>query len=241
MNLLILKLIVLLILIILPFSLSDPKTTRDKHYVKDTLGPKHRRFTLAFPKDYTGNQPFPLVGALHYGGHGMPFYGELILRELIEPALIGLGAIITAPDCPGIDWIQSESDQFILDLISQIRNHYSIDSNKILITGYSLGGIGTWHLVEKFSEQFTTALVMAGEPPTEINTTNWKVPLYVIHGRDDELFPIVNTTKKVVKMENGHMDITYRILDGVSHFEVHKFLDPLQEAVHWVLNCWETQ
>jgi predicted peptidase len=237
--LLLVVLIVLLILIIMPFWLSAPKTSKDRRYVKGVLGPNHGRYTLSIPEDYTGNQPVPLVVALHYGGHGIPFYGELILRELIEPALRELGAIILAPDCPTEDWSQPESDQFILDLLSHVGDQYNLDPRKTLITGYSLGGIGTWHLAGQFPDRFATALVMAAQPPENTSVTNWTVPLYVIHGRDDELFPIVNTTKVIVQLENNDVDIAYRILERVSHFETQKFFTPLQDAVPWVLNHWD--
>ena len=238
--LLIVALPVLLILIILPFWMSAPKTSKDKRYVKGILEPKHNRYTLSIPENYTGDQPVPLVLVLHYGGHGMPFYGELILRELIEPALRAMDAIILAPDCPAADWIQPEIDQFILDLLSHVGDQYNIDPHKVLITGYSLGGIGTWHLAGRYPDRFTAVLAMAAQPPEYASMMDWPVPIYVIHGREDELFPVVNTTKVVVQLENRDVDITYRILEQVSHFETQKYYVPLQAAVPWILDRWET-
>jgi len=222
----------------MPFWLSAPKVSKDERLIKGVLGPGHRRYTILIPEGYTGQQTTPLVIALHFGGHGTPYYGELFLREFISPALKGLTAIIAAPDCPTQDWTMPESEAFILDLLSFIMDQYNIDPIKILITGYSIGGIGTWHMAGRYPERFTVALAMAAQPPEGVSIDEWKLPLYVIHGRDDELFPIVNTSKVIVQLENQGKDVTYRILEKASHFEVPKYLGPLQDAVPWIVDKW---
>lgn len=60
-----------------------------------------RLYTLAIPASYTGDESVPLVLALHYGGHGAPYFGRGVLTGLVEPALRELEAIIVAPDCTG--------------------------------------------------------------------------------------------------------------------------------------------
>jgi predicted peptidase len=66
------------------------------------------------------------------------------LTSLVEPALRELRAIIVAPDCNGSDWTQSNSEQDVLELLDHVEAAYNIDPNKTLITGYSMGDIGTW-------------------------------------------------------------------------------------------------
>jgi predicted peptidase len=179
-----------------------------------------------------------LVLALHYGGHGTPYYGELMLSELIFPSLNGLSAIMVAPDCPSKVWTTFESESYILSLLSYLKDQYKIDSQKILITGYSMGGIGAWFFANRYPDDFSAALIMAAKLPDTISLNDWEVPLYVIHGREDEVYPIVDTTRIVVQMENQGKDVTYRILEQVHHFDVSKFILPLQESVSWVLEHW---
>ena len=73
------------------------------------LQPGNRRYTIALPHNHAADQPAPLILALHFAGHGSPFYGKLILTELVEPALGQLDAIIVAPDCTGPDWTHPQS------------------------------------------------------------------------------------------------------------------------------------
>jgi hypothetical protein len=236
--LLIMAVIILMVLVILPFWLSSPKTSKDKRVIKGVIGRKNRRYTLLIPEKYSDIQRNPLVIALHYGGHGTPYYGEFILRDLIAPALGELNAIMVAPDCPAKDWTAPDSETLILDLLSYLENQYKIDSQKVLITGYSIGGIGTWHMAGRFPGRFAAALAMAAQPPKNFSIDEWSVPMYVIHGRDDEVFPIVDTTKVVIQMENQKKDVAYRILEQVRHFETYKYISPLKDAIQWVIDRW---
>ena len=109
----------------------------------------------------------PLILALHYGGHGAPYYGKDILTGLVEPALREVEAIIVAPDCTGDDWTDAQSEEDVIALLDHVQGAYNIDPQRILVTGYSMGGIGTWHLAARHQDRFTAALVMAGVPPPD--------------------------------------------------------------------------
>ena len=56
------------------------------------------------------------------------------------------------------------------------------------MTGFSMGGAGTWHFASRFPERFSAAIPMAGRPPADIGA--WKMPVLAIHSRSDEVVPI---------------------------------------------------
>ncbi|MBN1813958.1 MAG: prolyl oligopeptidase family serine peptidase [Anaerolineae bacterium] len=205
----------------------------------DTLQPGNRRYTIAVPADYTGDRRVSLVLALHYGGHGTPYYGRDFLTGLVEPTLRELGAIIVAPDCTGSDWTQPNSEQDVLDLLDHVEAAYNVDSSKTLVTGYSMGGIGTWHLAARHQDRFAAALPMAANPPSSALDTVWHIPLYVIHGSQDELFPLGSTQTTVDHLVTGGVSVELVVVDGVTHYETHRFVEPLREAVPWIQEAWE--
>ncbi len=202
------------------------------------LDPSHR-YTLHIPESYTAEKPVPLVLALHYGGHGAPFYGKFILTDMVEPALRELGAIIVSPDCPSSDWTQPESEAFVIELIENIQAEHNIDKDKILVTGYSLGGMGTWHLAASHPEQFSVGVVMAGMPPDNVLEIDWQVPLYVIHGRNDEVLPIDPTLGAVAQLQSQGEDIKLIILEGVTHYETYLFVNELKTTIPWITDNWK--
>jgi predicted peptidase len=203
------------------------------------LQPGERRYSIAIPDSYTGTEPVPLVLALHYGGEVTPYYGKRMLTQLVEPALRELGAIIVAPDCNAGNWTEARAEKDVLDLLAELGRTYNIDSDKILITGYSLGGMGTWHLAARHQDLFAAALVMAGRPGQEALGTQWKIPLYVIHSRLDQVVPLAPTEQAVEQLKARGVAVELVIVEGISHYESHRFKRHLKAAVPWIRQAWE--
>ena len=157
-----LALLMLPVIIVLPFIYLGRSSMKKDGISQHILKPGPRRYTIAVPENYSGTEALPLVLALHYGGHGAPYYGRFFLTEIVKLAFGDLDAIFVAPDCPTQDWLQPESEKFVFDLIDYVQTEFKIDPERILVTGFSLGGIGTWHFAGRFAERFTAAIVMAG-------------------------------------------------------------------------------
>ena len=202
------------------------------------LLPGEQRYTIAIPTGYTGNKPVPLILALHFAGHGTPFYGRVVLEELVEPALRGLGALIVAPDCTGDGWSEPQSETDVLALLDYVSNNYAVDVNRILVTGYSMGGSGAWFLAARHPDRFSAAVVMSGWPSTEVERVDWQVPIYVIHSRHDELIPLEPTQYTVNSLAEQGVEIKMMVLDGITHFETYRFVEPLRSVVPWIERVW---
>lgn len=201
------------------------------------------RVTLSIPPGDAPERPCPLVLALHYGwdrpGRPPRFYGKSFLAGLIEPALAELGAILVAPDCPGRDWADPGSEAALMGLLELLRESYSIDGSRILITGYSLGGMGSWHMAAAHPGLFSAAIPIAGWPPEGALGRIEGVPLYLIHSRDDEVIPIEPTVAAVRQLEARGIRVEFVVLKGVSHFETGSFVEPLRAAIPWIRAVWE--
>jgi predicted peptidase len=206
---------------------------------QEILQPNNLHYTVALPSAYSPEQPYPLVLALHFAGHGSPFYGGLILSELVEPALRELDAIILAPDCTGPDWTHPKSETDVIRLLDHVQETYHVDQSRTLITGYSMGGIGTWFFAMRHQDRFSSALIMAGLPPADIATIQWGIPLYVIQSRADQLMPLEPTEDAVEKLKSSGLPIEFVILDGITHFETWRYSEPLRDAVPWIRRTWE--
>jgi len=203
------------------------------------LLPGDQRYTIATPTGYTGDKPVPLVLALHFAGHGTPFYGRIILEELVEPALRALEALIVAPDCTAETWSDPHSEADVLTLLDYLSNNYAVDAERVLITGYSMGGNGTWYMAARHADRFSAAVVVSGWPSPEVEGVDWKVPIYVIHSRQDEFVPLEATQYAVNSLAEQGAEIKLVVLDGITHFETHRFIEPLHSVVPWVEGLWQ--
>ncbi|NNC65968.1 MAG: prolyl oligopeptidase family serine peptidase [Gammaproteobacteria bacterium] len=203
-----------------------------------TLPGAGRRYTLAIPDGYTGQEPVPLIVSLHYGGTVTPFYGRGLVDALIGPAFRDLGAIIVAPDSAAGNWANATSEQHVLELLDHIEANYNIDADKTLLTGYSMGGGGTWYFAPRYPERFRAAIVMAGRPQDDSTSFDWETPMYVIHSRADQVVPFESTEATLDQLQRQGVPIVLVGVDGIGHYEIPRYRTYLEAAVPWIKEAW---
>jgi predicted peptidase len=196
------------------------------------------RYTISIPRGYDKDQPRPLVLALHYAGEVTPYYGKGLLNQLVEPGLRHLGAILVAPDCPSRGWDNPESEKQVMALIEHILENYSIDRERILVTGYSMGGRGTWYMASRYPDLFTAAIPMAGWPSDKMVDEIGNMPLCIIHSSDDEVVSMEPTSKAVKALEARGAPVELITVRGVTHYQVPGFTKYLEKAARWVEKRW---
>jgi len=196
-------------------------------------------FGITLPQGYTPGQPVPLVLALHYGGSG-EYYGKAFALNLVEPALRDLSAIVISPDCPGSGWANAASENLVMALIAHIVSKYTIDNRRILVTGYSLGAIGSWYMAARQPQVFTAAIPISGSamPGAEDLLGKIRCPVYVIHSRNDEIFPVAAIETLVEKLRGWGIDIHLEIISGLSHYQTTGFVPFLRAAIPWIRQVW---
>jgi len=204
-----------------------------------TLPDSGRPYTLSIPEGYSGQAPVPLILSLHYGGTVTPFFGRGLVVSLIEPALRELGAIIVGPDSAAGRWTNPTAEQHLLELLDYIAAHYNIDANKTLLTGYSMGGSGTWYLAPRHPERFRAALVMAGRPQEDSTAFDWQTPMYVLHSTADQVVPFESTEAAVEQLQARGAPIELVVVDGITHYEVPLYRAHLQAAIPWIQQVWQ--
>jgi predicted peptidase len=196
------------------------------------------RYTVAVPAGHSSKEPASLILALHYGGEVSPFFGAGALERIFEPAFRELGGIVVAPDCPGRGWTDPRSLEAIWAVLDDVSSDYLIDSTRTLVTGYSMGGMGTWYLAANHPDRFSVAVVVSGRPPEDLSLEDWRVPLYVIHSRRDEVLPLDPTVTAVEALETRGAEVRLVVLDAPTHYETGRFVPALRASVPWIRAIW---
>lgn len=182
---------------------------------------KKWNYQISIPTIKEGEK-VPLILALHWAGGGNTY--KEYSNCLAFPALKFLNAIIIAPSADGGHWVEPMNEEKVITLMKDIKKHWPIEDNKIIVTGYSNGGIGSWHYAKKYPKLFSAAIPMAGYYSAE----KIDVPLYIIHGEMDELFDV----NKVGEDVNGSValgsKIKYEVLPGLSHYAACSYVDALK-------------
>ena len=124
-------------------------------------------YLLYLPEDYgKDRKAWPLMLFLHGAGergdnldkvkvHGPP--------KLIEKEDKAFPFIIASPQCPKDGWWASDIQVAALDaLLSDLTTRYTVDPDRIYLTGLSMGGYGTWRLAADYPERFAALAPVCG-------------------------------------------------------------------------------
>ena len=114
-------------------------------------------YSISVPAGYTGQQPMPLLVDLHCHGWSQwyrPFQGH--------PAMELDDMIVVAPHGRGsCDYMWIAEDD-VLAVIEEAERDYRIDPDRVYVTGYSMGGTGSWNMAVRFPGRFAASYPVAG-------------------------------------------------------------------------------
>jgi predicted peptidase len=195
-------------------------------------------YGISIPGDYNARQPRPLVLALHPGGERRPYYGSSFMQGIVSPALEDLNAIIVAPDCPTRAWSDPVADEAVMALLQSVLGEYAVDRRRILVTGYSLGGRGTWFMSSRHADFFTAAIPIAGSSGDEPLERLGRIPTYVIHSRDDQVVPFDPDERTTRELEQLGRIVKFEALQGLGHYEMGGYVEAFTRAGRWVTEQW---
>jgi predicted peptidase len=222
-------------------SLADPPVPAPGMYnmMLPRAGEPTVRYAISIPRGYSSAAPVPLILALHFGVRDgeSTGAGRSLMQVLVAPALAQLGAIIVAPDSVQGNWSSPENDKAVNALLDWVMSRYAIDSKKVAVTGYSMGGAGSWHFAEKFPERFSAAIPVAGRPPA--SASGWQLPVFAIHSHDDQVVPFDPTAARITELQKAGVNASLIPLTGITHYETSRFRDALRQSVPWLREVWK--
>jgi predicted peptidase len=79
--------------------------------------------------------------------------------------------------------------ELLIGLIHQLIKTLPVDSNRIYITGLSMGGYGTYDAVERYPHLFAAAVPVCGGGDVSKAASIMHLPIWIFHGAED---PAVN-------------------------------------------------
>jgi predicted peptidase len=197
------------------------------------------RYAISLPAGYVNAaaDPRPLVVALHPGG-SYAYYGSEFMRSIVEPGLRAWGAVMVAPDVPDGSWATARSARAVLALVEQVAAQHAIDRSRVLVTGFSMGGRGTWYMAARHPEVFTGAIAMAGSPGRMDVEQLAGTPLYLINSSTDEVVPFEGAEEAYRALAQRNHPIELRVLQGVSHYSMGAYIPALRLAGQWMQERW---
>lgn len=198
-------------------------------------------YGLLVPDGYKAGKARPLVLALHPGGGRMLYYGSAYASAVVVPALGTLDPIVIAPDCPTGSWTDAAADAAVMALVERTLQTFTIDTRRVLVVGYSMGGRGTWFMASHHQALFTAAIPMAASTGGDSTDTLATMPTYVIHSRQDEVVPFAPAEANARALTQLGRQVFFDALDTPTHFQMTAYVPALRRAVAWVVARWDAR
>ncbi len=119
-------------------------------------------YGLVIPESYDGSKPAPLYVWLHGRGDKVTDLHFIDQREKSRGQISPANAIVLHPfgrQCIGY---KSAGEIDVLDAIRDVQKNYRIDSDRIVLAGFSMGGAGAWHIGAHYTDRFGAVHAGAG-------------------------------------------------------------------------------
>ena len=171
-------------------------------------------YRLFVPTAASNTNPLPLIVFLHGSGERGSDNSRQVtgqdgfLAFVDESVQATLPTFLVAPQLPaGLNWIARA--ETVLGLIDDLQQQYDIDPDRIVITGLSLGGEGTFELLARAPERFAAAIPMSGFYLNPSAIDGALPPVWVFHAADDPIVPVAGSSVAVAQLDSQSATYLY--------------------------------
>jgi predicted peptidase len=229
---------------------AQPSRFSRESYIEkgDTLN-----YRLLIP-DADRQRKYPLVIFLHGSGErGSDNDAQLkwgVMNFATDQNMLAHPAIVIAPQCPErqtwssvtpdknrtgmtLNTEPSKPMRLLIGLILKLKATMPVDTNRIYITGLSMGGYGTYDALERYPNLFAAAVPVCGAGDTSRAASIAHIPMWIFLGAED---PAVNPLNGLAMLEalthaGAHPGFTQ--YPEVGHFSwLGAYSDPLM--IEWL-------
>lgn len=170
-----------------------------KKVFKDGQGA--HKYQVFLPAGYDAQKRYPTILYLH----GSDECG----RDGVKQVEIGLGPLVRAradkfpfivvfPQCETVQgrrylerWLAGSPDAIrALEILERVEQDYSVDRDREIVTGWSMGGYGAWSLAMADPSRWAAVVPVSGGGDTTRVAALKDTPVWVVHGPKDRIvFP----------------------------------------------------
>ncbi len=209
------------------------------------------RYLVYLPEGY-GDDPereWPLIFFLH--GSGDEDYDSTFVLSFGLPAVLLAGeqpedfpfVVISPQASPGETWWSPGMIPALAALLDEVAETYRVDTDRVYLTGLSMGGYGSWWLATAYPERFAAMVSISGsgyrtltvpEPETLCRLAD--LPIRAIHGAQDRISEARASQMNVVALEQQcSADVEWELYEDEGHIGAYEraYRDPA--LYEWML------
>lgn len=192
-------------------------------------------YLMLRPADYHADQgkKYPLLVFLHGAGERGNNNGPQVkLGRGFFLAAAKHGCFVVAPQCPvkarwvEVDWgakshVMPEQPSvpmgLLLELLPKFMSEFAIDPDRVYVMGLSMGGYGTWDIIQRKPEMFAAAVPICGGGDVTKADRLTKLPIWAVHGGRDNVVPVSRSRDMIAAIRKAGGEPKYTEAPTVRH------------------------
>jgi predicted peptidase len=181
------------------------------------------RYLLFLPQNYgSGDQRWPLLLFLHGAGecgdnldlvkvHGPP--------KLVEQRPQDFPFVVVSPQASKVETplVDRWEPKLLAELVDDVARRWAVDTDRLYVTGLSMGGYGTIRLAAHYPHKFAAAVPICGGGSTNYGRSLAPVPMWFFHGDADLVVPVERSIEVVRAMRQAGGNPRLTVYSGVGH------------------------
>lgn len=199
------------------------------------------------PADYSAAKPWPLILSLHGFNPGNPEYVDWWrVEDRHHPIAETKATIVVEPHGRGNAQYLGMGDRDVMRCLDEAKRRFSVDADRVYLTGESMGGHGVWAVATRHPDVFAAAAPVFGgwdfrvsngsgppiapPPRTSLDAFSLEsvssfanaenllhVPLMIVHGDADSAVNVENSRHVVRMMQRWGYEVRYHEMPGWAH------------------------
>lgn len=190
------------------------------------------KYRLYVPDNYDSSRAYPCLLFMHGSGErGNDNEAQIKVGlpcMFTDPDSPVYESIIIAPQCPeGDSWVYDFSVDSVamkttLEILETVCSTYSVNRNRVYVTGISMGGHGTWDALSRHSELFAAGMPLCGIGDPSYADILATKPIRIFHDSNDTLVPVQGSSAMYRAIKNvadpDNVLVSFHMTTGYGHF-----------------------
>lgn len=212
----------------------------ERGFVKKSLKLESQTYAyqVFIPERWSPLEQWPVILFLHGAGE-RGSDGDAQTRVGIGPAIHAdqrtFPAIVVLPQCrSGVWWNDETMERVVFNALERTIEEYNGDTNRLYLTGISMGGYGTFYFGSKYPKKFAALVPICGgvippfrsriptaeptgDPYAEAARKIGQTPIWIFHGGADPVVPVSESRRMRDELRELSIHVKYTEYPGVGH------------------------